>query len=73
MESPPPPPPQAEQAQSPPQDADAAPEPVSGSPSAFLRNIVGKKVIVRIGSGIDYHGGYRRLERSAADRGYKAT
>lgn len=30
--------------------------PTSGSPSDFLKNIVGKKVKVRIASGIDYHG-----------------
>jgi hypothetical protein len=30
--------------------------PSAGSPSEFLKNIVGKKVKVRIGSGIDYHG-----------------
>lgn len=30
--------------------------PVAGSPSDFLKNIVGKKVKVRIGSGVDYHG-----------------
>jgi hypothetical protein len=44
---------------SPPQNhdqEDQAPEPVSGSPSDFLKNIVGKKVKVRIGSGVDYHG-----------------
>jgi hypothetical protein len=35
---------------------DQAPEPISGSPSDFLKNIVGKKVKVRIGSGVDYHG-----------------
>jgi U6 snRNA-associated Sm-like protein LSm6 len=33
-----------------------APEPIAGSPSDFLKNIVGKKVKVRIGSGVDYHG-----------------
>jgi hypothetical protein len=46
---------------SPPQNhdqEDQAPEPVSGSPSDFLKNIVGKKVKVRIGSGVDYHGKY---------------
>jgi len=46
---------------SPPQNhdqEDQAPEPVSGSPSDFLKNIVGKKVKVRIGSGVDYHGAY---------------
>lgn len=31
-------------------------QPAAGSPSDFLKNIVGKKVKVRIGSGIDYHG-----------------
>jgi U6 snRNA-associated Sm-like protein LSm6 len=30
--------------------------PLAGSPSDFLKNIVGKKVKVRIGSGVDYHG-----------------
>lgn len=35
---------------------DQGPEPISGSPSDFLKNIVGKKVKVRIGSGVDYHG-----------------
>ncbi|WVQ85066.1 U6 snRNA-associated Sm-like protein LSm6 [Cryptococcus sp. DSM 104549] len=34
-----------------------APEgPAAGSPSEFLKNIVGKRVKVRIGSGVDYHG-----------------
>ena len=30
--------------------------PSAGSPSEFLKNIVGKRVKVRIGSGVDYHG-----------------
>lgn len=30
--------------------------PLAGSPSDFLKNIVGKRVRVRIGSGIDYQG-----------------
>jgi small nuclear ribonucleoprotein (snRNP)-like protein len=30
--------------------------PIAGSPSDFLKNIVGKRVKVRIGSGVDYHG-----------------
>jgi U6 snRNA-associated Sm-like protein LSm6 len=30
--------------------------PAAGSPADFLKNIVGKKVKVRIGSGVDYHG-----------------
>ena len=44
-------------------DEDGSPPPppeqngsITGSPSEFLRNIVGKKVKVRIGSGVDYHG-----------------
>jgi U6 snRNA-associated Sm-like protein LSm6 len=40
-------------AQSPEQEVEG---PAAGSPSDFLKNIVGKKVKVRIGSGIDYHG-----------------
>lgn len=28
----------------------------SGSPAEFLKNVVGKQVKVRIGSGIDYEG-----------------
>lgn len=32
------------------------PTAAAGSPSEFLKNIVGKKVKVRIGSGVDYHG-----------------
>jgi U6 snRNA-associated Sm-like protein LSm6 len=38
-------------------DSSPPPEGASGSPSDFLKNIVGKKVKVRIASGIDYHGG----------------
>jgi hypothetical protein len=40
----------------------ASPEPqgadgvIAGSPSDFLKNIVGHRVKVRIGSGVDYHG-----------------
>ncbi|ORX37248.1 hypothetical protein BD324DRAFT_435376 [Kockovaella imperatae] len=30
--------------------------PPGGSPGDFLKNIVGKRVKVRIGNGIDYHG-----------------
>ncbi|EIW67666.1 hypothetical protein TREMEDRAFT_20231, partial [Tremella mesenterica DSM 1558] len=30
--------------------------PLAGSPSDFLKNIVGKRVKVRVGKGIDYHG-----------------
>lgn len=38
---------------------DGPAQPVAGSPSDFLKNIVGKRVKVRIGSGIDYHGAFR--------------
>ncbi|RSH87987.1 U4/U6-U5 snRNP complex subunit lsm6 [Apiotrichum porosum] len=41
---------------SPASQPDEPQQPVAGSPSDFLKNIVGKKVKVRIGSGIDYHG-----------------
>ncbi|OWT35867.1 U6 snRNA-associated Sm-like protein LSm6 [Cryptococcus neoformans] len=37
-------------------ESQGEPQPVSGSPSEFLRNIVGKRVKVRIGSGVDYTG-----------------
>lgn len=42
-----------------PHSDDAPQGPAAGSPSDFLKNIVGKKVKVRIGSGIDYHGEWR--------------
>ncbi|ODN73963.1 U6 snRNA-associated Sm-like protein LSm6 [Cryptococcus amylolentus CBS 6039] len=38
-----------------PEPQDAA-QPATGSPSEFLQNIVGKRVKVRIGSGVDYTG-----------------
>lgn len=41
------------------------PQPVSGSPSEFLRNIVGKRVKVRIGSGVDYTGELVLLDLSS--------
>lgn len=44
---------------SPSPQADEPQAPAAGSPSDFLKNIVGKKVRVRIGSGVDYHGEYR--------------
>lgn len=37
-------------------------QPISGSPSEFLRNIVGKRVKVRIGSGVDYTGVFVLLD-----------
>lgn len=40
---------------------------IAGSPSDFLKNIVGKKVKVRIGSGVDYHG--MSLRSAAEGRG----
>ena len=46
----------------------ASPEPqaqeqaaVAGSPGDFLKNIVGKKVKVKIGSGVDYRGEQKLL------------
>jgi len=33
-----------------------APLETAGSPAEFLKNVVGKQVKVRIGSGIDYEG-----------------
>ncbi|KAJ3722068.1 Sm-like ribonucleoprotein [Lentinula guzmanii] len=54
-ESPPPPPPDdAPDAQTPP-----PPQPHTthtGSPTDFLKGVVGKKVIVRLNSGVDYRG-----------------
>ncbi|OBZ78597.1 U6 snRNA-associated Sm-like protein LSm6 [Grifola frondosa] len=49
---PPPPAPPAEPSPPPP------PPPVatSGSPTDFLKNVVGKKVVVRLTSGVDYRG-----------------
>jgi len=45
---------------------DQAPEPIAGSPSDFLKNIVGKKVKVRIGSGVDYHGMFSYFSHSSS-------
>lgn len=42
--------------QSPEAEGEVVAGPAVGSPSEFLKNIVGKRVKVRIGSGIDYHG-----------------
>lgn len=40
-----------------------APEPSStGSPTDFLKGVVGKRVIVRLTSGVDYRGTMRLLE-----------
>ena len=45
----------------PPPDHDLSPPPpppvfVSGSPTDFLKGVVGKRVIVRLTSGVDYRG-----------------
>ncbi|KAG6865530.1 U4/U6-U5 snRNP complex subunit lsm6 [Blastosporella zonata] len=45
--SPPPPPPT---------DAPPAPQGPTGSPTDFLKGVVGKRVIVRLTSGVDYRG-----------------
>lgn len=35
----------------------AAPSaPVKGSPNDFLKKVIGKQVVVRLNSGVDYHG-----------------
>ncbi|KAK4684382.1 U6 snRNA-associated Sm-like protein LSm6, partial [Tremellales sp. Uapishka_1] len=39
-----------------PSPAPEEPQTIAGSPSDFLKNIVGKRVKVRIGTGVDYHG-----------------
>ncbi|KAI5118343.1 hypothetical protein M0805_009146 [Coniferiporia weirii] len=47
-----PPPPPAEPSNAPPE----TPEPPTGSPTDFLKGVVGKRVIVRLTSGVDYRG-----------------
>jgi len=49
-ESPPPPP------DSPPPELPTGGPPSSGSPTDFLKNVVGKRVVVRLVSGVDYRG-----------------
>lgn len=36
----------------------------SGSPSDFLRNVVGQRVILRLNSGVDYTGESESIERT---------
>ncbi|EPQ61376.1 Sm-like ribonucleo protein [Gloeophyllum trabeum ATCC 11539] len=50
------PPPPAEGSGSPPPPPPAAPTTVSGSPTDFLKGVVGKRVVVRLTSGVDYRG-----------------
>ncbi|KAF8686589.1 hypothetical protein AX14_003836 [Amanita brunnescens Koide BX004] len=41
----------------PPDDHSPPPQPpLTGSPTEFLKNVVGKRVIVRLNSGVDYRG-----------------
>jgi hypothetical protein len=53
----------------PPPDHDVSPPPpppppaLSGSPTDFLKGVVGKRVIVRLTSGVDYHGTFVILEQ----------
>ncbi|KAH8111182.1 Sm-like ribonucleoprotein [Phellopilus nigrolimitatus] len=47
-----PPPPPPEPSGGPPE----SPEPPTGSPTDFLKGVVGKRVIVRLTSGVDYRG-----------------
>lgn len=49
----PPPPPPEEQSLPPP-----PPHTHTGSPTDFLKGVVGKRVIVRLTSGVDYRGAY---------------
>ncbi|KAJ4482062.1 Sm-like ribonucleoprotein [Lentinula aciculospora] len=51
-ESPPPPPDDAPDTQTPPPPRTIH----TGSPTDFLKGVVGKKVIVRLNSGVDYRG-----------------
>lgn len=52
--TPPPPPPPPEESSPPP----PLPPVASGSPTDFLKGVVGKKVVVRLTSGVDYKGIY---------------
>lgn len=54
MDSPTPPPPPAADSPPPP----PPPPTTSGSPTDFLKGVVGKRVIVRLISGVDYRGRY---------------
>ena len=52
----------------PPPDHDVSPPPppppaISGSPTDFLKGVVGKRVIVRLTSGVDYRGTFVILEQ----------
>lgn len=49
--TPPPPPPPEDQSPPPP-----PPTHTTGSPTDFLKGVVGKRVIVRLTSGVDYQG-----------------
>ena len=55
----------------PPNDAPAPPAPAatSGSPTDFLKGVVGKRVVVRLTSGVDYRGAFchRFLHHSRAN------
>lgn len=46
----------------PPEATPPPPPPVtSGSPTDFLKNVVGKRVVVRLTSGVDYRGMFSSL------------
>ncbi|CCU99458.1 unnamed protein product [Malassezia sympodialis ATCC 42132] len=38
------------------EDTNATNQVKAGSPNDFLKSVIGKKVVVRLNSGIDYHG-----------------
>jgi U6 snRNA-associated Sm-like protein LSm6 len=43
---------------------------VTGSPTDFLKGVVGKRVVVRLTSGVDYRGMYSARAVSSVDQGY---
>jgi len=45
-----------------PPPAPSVPAPTSGSPNEFLKAVVGKRVVVRLLSGVDYKGGLRIVQ-----------
>lgn len=43
------------------QEQDQEPQAASGSPSDFLKQVVGEQVVVRLNSGVDYRGEFELL------------
>jgi U6 snRNA-associated Sm-like protein LSm6 len=44
--------------------AAASAQPAKGSPNDFLKKVIGKSVIVRLNSGVDYHGESQLWQRT---------